>query len=662
MKAAHWLLPVISLGIVLVFTWRDLRGHRSAPGPLHPGHRQVPELDQGANCLACHQSGAGIDEKACMHCHVVIGQQADRKSGLHGSLPPAELARCERCHSEHHGVEVPLIAPHAFPRAGVENVAGYDHRHVQYRLVGAHLALKCEACHEGAEAAEPPKGGRFLGLSQDCMSCHEDVHRGVFGPDCESCHGQVKPFAQSPGFSHALFPLGRAHAKVACIVCHEPGSAHEIALLQEQPGTPRACAQCHENPHGSEQTPATALFLPGAGDCARCHPLTRWPDGRTTPEAHPAVGFPLRGGHARTECGVCHGDAKRTRRWSGPRPELAACGVCHEHPHAGALLTAARAAVGPDTGCAGCHADHDDTFTWGQLTAQQHAATGFSLAMPHDVACGKCHTGGGYAARFPGRSESSCHTCHEDVHRGQFTDEPRHAECTSCHAKTHFMPTDFDVAAHARTAFPLTGSHDAVACRSCHREVENGVRRFQGTAGECAICHEDVHRGKFDEAGRPKLIEGRAGCARCHDPKSFSPVIASFDHGLWTGHQLNGAHARLECTKCHAPSVGGAGVQRLGKAAGTTCAACHSEPHMGQFAAAGVTDCARCHGEVDWKEDHFDHQRQSRFPLDKQHAPLACSKCHLAYEVGARSVVRYKPLGTLCGDCHRLGKSGEVLK
>lgn len=662
MKVARWLLPAISLAIVLVFTWSHVRGDRSGPGPLHPAHRQVPELEQGAACAACHRSGEGLDARACTHCHGAIAAQADTRTGLHGSLPPDQFARCERCHSDHHGDQVPLIAPHAFARAGVEDVRAYDHRHVRFQLAGAHTGLACVKCHEAADAEVPPRGGRFLGLSQACTGCHEDAHRGAFGQDCEDCHGQEQPWPQAPRFSHGIFALGKAHAKVACATCHEPGSVHDVARLTKQPLPARSCAQCHENPHGSDQAAARALQLPGAQDCARCHPLTSWRDGRLSPEAHATLGFPLRGGHATIACGVCHGDATRTRRWTGRAPELAACGACHEHPHGAALMTAATV-TGPATGCAGCHADHDEAFAKGRLSTEQHAATGFSLVPPHaDVACAKCHTGARYRERFPGRSQSGCHSCHADAHRGQFAADPRYAECTSCHATTRFLPHEFDAAAHANTAFPLTGAHDAVACGSCHREVIGGARKFRGTAAECASCHRDVHRGVFDQAGRPRLVEGRTGCARCHDTKAFSPVAASFDHARWTGHRLEGAHVSLACTKCHAPDRAGAGAARLGKAAGTTCAACHGDPHLGQFADGAVADCARCHGEIAWNQHHFDHARQSRFLLDQTHARLACSKCHVAYAAGVTSVVRYKPLGTACGDCHRLGKAGEVLK
>jgi hypothetical protein len=48
----------------------------------------------------------------------------------------------------------------------------------------------------------------------------------------------------------------------------------------------------------------------------------------------------------------------------------------------------------------------------------------------------------------------------------------------------------------------------------------------------------------------------------------------------------------------------------------------------------------------------FDHQRDSRFPLDANHAPLPCASCHRTVQTDQGPMTRYKPLGTTCGDCH----------
>jgi hypothetical protein len=653
-RLARWALPALSLLAVLAFTWLDLRGARTGPGPLHPAHAAVAALERGARCEQCHREGQGVDAQRCTSCHAAIGAQRAAGTGLHGALEPALLARCEACHSEHHGDELPLLAPHAWARAGVPDAARYDHRDVPFALTGAHEALPCARCHRDAEAAAPPPGGRFLGLSQRCTTCHDDAHADAFGGDCASCHGQQQEWRAVPHFAHDALALSGAHARTACARCHEAGSGRAVAALRAAPGAlqARTCAGCHADPHGAGATVA-ALRLPAAAtaDCTRCHDASVWREHCFNAAAHAAAGYPLLGAHTRAGCAACHGDAERAPRWRGAAPAADDCASCHEHPHGAPLLAAAAS-------CAPCHGAADASFGDGRITAAQHAALGFALAPPHgDVACTSCHAGDARAQRFPGRSADDCRACHRDPHAGQFAHEARWQQCTGCHASTHFRPHAFGVAAHAATGFPLDGAHGAVGCDRCHADVRGGVRRFHGTPRACASCHRDPHAGTFDRPGRPRTVDGRDGCARCHDTNAFAPV-ASFDHARWTGHALDGAHRALACDACHAPGGGGPGMARLGRAAGTACAACHHDPHAGQFARDRATDCTRCHEQASWRTLRFDHARDSRFALDATHAALACSACHRAQD----GVVRYTPLGTKCGDCHRLGPGGEVRK
>ena len=49
----------------------------------------------------------------------------------------------------------------------------------------------------------------------------------------------------------------------------------------------------------------------------------------------------------------------------------------------------------------------------------------------------------------------------------------------------------------------------------------------------------------------------------------------------------------------------------------------------------------------------FDHQKDSRFKLDEVHIKLDCSSCHREVSISADAkVIRYRPLGTQCVDCH----------
>ena len=179
---------------------------------------------------------------------------------------------------------------------------------------------------------------------------------------------------------------------------------------------------------------------------------------------------------------------------------------------------------------------------------------------------------------------------------------------------------------------------------------QNGIDfEFVPTDAACGACHKDVHNGRFDAKGMAREVRGSSGCARCHTTESFRRVAWEVeDHARWTGYALAGGHARASCAQCH----GGDGGTKF-RPAVKACASCHEDVHAGQFTARGTTDCARCHGEGEkFTPDRFDHARDSRFALDEHHASLACAACHKDYGVGGRRVVRYKPLGVRCEDCH----------
>jgi hypothetical protein len=655
MKVVRWLIPMLSLTAVLVFTWWDLSRADAGPGPLHPSHAAVASLQGGANCAGCHRDGA-VSAPACLQCHAAIAEQSVLQTGLHATLTQSQ---CALCHPEHHGDAAPLLPPHAFQRAGIGDMRSYDHRHVAFELSGAHSQLTCVRCHPHADDMTPPAGGRFLGLSQQCTSCHEDVHAGAFGGNCVSCHGQTERFAAAPGFSHDRFALHGAHGQAACIACHQQGSGREVELEEQQQLAVRSCRECHANPHeGQAGSVQAALWFAKADDCARCHATDSWPSAQPTLAEHAELGFPLRGLHAEAKCATCHGTTQTEPMWQGDAPSVEACAVCHASPHAEELVRTATAQVGPERGCAGCHGDQDQNFTVGTMSAEQHRATGFALAVPHaDLACSKCHEGASRETRFPGRMAADCRSCHQDVHQGQFVAAGMVQQCTECHHAERFLPHRFGVSAHA-ASYALTGANDAVTCNACHKEVKASVRQFVGTTRVCGGCHQDVHQGQFDRSGRPATVNGEVGCARCHNTATFQQVVTAFDHKLWTGVELAGAHAAVACSDCHNGPVK-AGVDKV---AGTQCASCHEDPHLGQFRVGGRSDCQRCHNESTWQQQNFDHQKQSRFALDEQHKNLACSKCHIGYPVGGVEVIRYKPLGTSCGDCHQLGAGGGVDK
>ncbi len=680
------LLLAVLAAIGAVTLWEA--EERLSPGPLHPAHQRVPTLVDSEGCALCHGQGTEQDAmaKACGACHEEVFAQLGTTDGLHGSLPAATATTCGVCHREHHGDALAPIEPMSWQRAGVEDPAAYAHEHVaEFPLHGRHGELDCSACHEHAASDLPPPGNlRFLGTETSCGSCHRDVHEGAFGNDCARCHGQERPFAEAPGFTHDAFPLEGAHRSVSCENCHDDLSGTSITSHREQA---RGCADCHQDPHDGS---GTALrIVADSTDCARCHDTAAFAGTTFGVAAHADHGVELRGAHTSTACAGCHGPEKVAARLAARVAADAAmsrCADCHVHPHREPLLAGLDAAT-----CGDCHLDLDRDFSRGRLLPEQHdvAATGFPLVSPHaDLACADCHgedlaPATDYAARHPDRSADDCRACHGDPHEGRFDQGPlarllndraraaagatASTDCLRCHDRDAYLPHRFGIDLHgAVTTFALEGAHRAVDCSGCHgAPTGDGPRDFHGAPGTCADCHEDPHRGRFDRAGPPAAIDGRTGCARCHDVTSFRSVPApthgqdTFDHALWTGHSLEGRHAAASCADCHGRDERGS----LGTAP-QRCADCHADVHAGQFATwvgdrrTAPADCRRCHAPRadDFHIERFDHARLTRFALDDNHRDVACDKCHLPVATrDGGEVVRYRPLPTDCRACHLPG-------
>jgi len=692
MKWTGSVVGALSLAAVLAFVLHE--SERPAPGPLHPSHASVEAL---TSCESCHSDdGDWVD--ACGRCHTAVTAQIVDQRGLHGLLEEAD--RCAQCHVEHHGAQVALVGPASFSAAGIPARVDFDHdvhAGVPTGLHGKHDELGCVACHANAD----------------------DPHEETFGSRCEGCHGQQGPFASAAGFDHSRFPLVDSHSDFGCATCHT--DAHPIAsdgVLRDV----RACADCHDDPHrtgplvlnssadcarchdatsftdaGFDAAGHAAVDVPMRGrhadaPCAGCHaptcvtddlrqcvachddvhaaaalppPLANadragplWKASPECADCHDEAGFrpalirgaehgrfgpALAGAHLEIACIACHSSSEAPAATD-------ACAACHDSPHRAEFLVGAT--------CVRCHVAADATFASAGKTLSLERHTDLLLRAPHDQECNACHPSSApFVDRFPGRVAEDCAACHGDPHEGAFASRAfADAACQTCHTPERFSPSSFTPALHARTEFPLTGAHTAIACAACH-PAQGAQRRFDGAPTACAECHDDPHGGAFDRARLPTEVDGRRGCARCHSTEGFrSSVGASFDHEFWTGQHLSGAHARAGCGRCHDRSTDGA----LGDAP-SACAACHADPHRGQFRRTDGTDCARCHEEREsFSEVRFDHDHDTRFRLDPDHARLTCASCHRPVSLtGGQTVILYRPLGTSCRDCHAPGTGAD---
>lgn len=698
---------VLALALALL-AWCGAALGQISPGPLSRAHRALEGVDQ---CVRCHDQGDRIAEGRCLQCHQSLAARVSAGQGYHARV---RGRACEDCHAEHRGLTAPQVS---WPGGARDR---FDHaRLAGWGLDGAHARLRCAQCHQPRYQRDPilsrmPVAERprsFLGLQRACASCHDDPHRPSLGADCRTCHTTTDWAGASQAFDHARarFPLRGAHATVTCVQCHagatpgHPASYRGVAFAR--------CDDCHRDPHADRMDsagPCTACHnetawgrlvwdrarhapqtfaltgghqsvncarchgaaldretstacaschrdrhTPSLGsDCARCHSVSSWLRARGEArdrDFHDRSGFPLRGAHQQVACERCHSPrVSSSRRFRGIAH--ARCEDCHRDAHAGQLRDR------PDQGrCEACH----DESTWhrARFEAEDHARTRFALDGAHRaVACASCHA---TATADPGfdRGSPPCSGCHQDVHRGQFVREGRPVSaCASCHAPAAWRPSTFDVAAHARTGFALTGQHDA-PCARCHAPERAGApTRFAGTPRDCSSCHADSHRGQF--APRP--------CASCHQGSSFTPA-SGFDHAS-ARFALDGRHASLACNRCHQPTPGPTGdpvvVYRLDTP--PACGRCHADPHGARTATEGSSarrladatrGCEGCHGTGAWSmrrdasAQGFDHTITGA-PLTGAHDRVSCAGCHQGRDA----------LGPMnrCGQCHTDRHRGQL--
>lgn len=147
----------------------------------------------------------------------------------------------------------------------------------------------------------------------------------------------------------------------------------------------------------------------------------------------------------------------------------------------------------------------------------------------------------------------------------------------------------------------------------------------------------------------------------------FAAGVAAADVGTVSPGKLARAHAKFEtqCDRCHV--AGGVPAEQ--------CLACHTRladrlaKNVGFHATVTRKACTECHKEHKGRQaalappppSPFDH-RVAVFPLDGQHAQLACARCHPAGQwVGIQSTcsrchadtAHRGQLGADCAKCHR---------
>ena len=522
-----------------------------SPGKLAQPHAGLEGL---TNCTQCHTLGEHITDKKCLDCHTEIKTRIDSEVGFHTTVKDTS---CVTCHSDHNGRNFDMI------RWPNEDIKQFDHVRTGYMLEGKHQQAECRDCHKADRVVAPDiiemrmqsLDRTFLGLSRDCLSCHEDEHRGQLEETCQSCH-RMEAWKPAEKFDHdkSQFALVGKHQKLDCEKCHETevveAGIGPVEMVRFKPVAFEDCVPCHKDPHSGRF----------AQSCASCHSPDGWHTEKAREFDHNLTRFPLVAKHQSVTCASCH---NKNTNWY--RPAFSQCADCHKDVHAGQF-----ARLSDGGACEGCHTEQG--FLPAQFDLASHELTRFALRGAHEaVPCGFCHQKReDDVVQFVWKVEKfECETCHSSPHGEQFVEQIEKKGCESCHNDASWYKTDID---HDLTRFPLLGKHESVQCASCHPRVElstgNG-QLFTPIDTACQNCHQDPHDNQFGMAEK-------TDCAKCHTNDAWTADL--FEHDRDSRFALTGSHESTLCDQCHQVVTFASGKQgRRYKPLEVACASCHGE-------------------------------------------------------------------------------------
>jgi hypothetical protein len=481
-----------------------------SPGKLTSAHAGLEGI---SHCTECHELRDKVSNTKCPDCHTEIKKLIETNSGFHAN----ETVRgkdCAKCHNEHHGREFDIIRfdPDTF-----------NHALSGYKLKGRHAQIDCRECHNPKNIVPDrveKKEDTWLGLNNECLSCHEDYHQETLSNECIKCHG-FDAFRPAENFNHADadFPLTGEHLNVDCQACHQVTTRNDREF-QIFTGIEHAnCNSCHEDVHENRF----------GQDCKKCHTENSFHEiEQITSFDHSQTGYMLRGKHQSVDCESCHGAS-----YTKPLKHQF-CTDCHDDYHNGQIVTENRV-----TDCGECHTVNGfspSTFTIEDHDQSEFQLTGAHLATP----CFACHQQQN-SWQFSSLN-TTCISCHEDIHQLYISEEYYpDQDCRICHTTGNWIAGKFN---HETTGYELFGKHEEVTCRACHYTEDksgNEIQQFASLNENCLNCHEDNHRGQFE------YMEGNY-CTKCHHLESWG--ADKFDHDN-TKFSLEGEHKKAQCGECH---------------------------------------------------------------------------------------------------------------
>lgn len=586
-----------------------------SPGDLSSSHA---DLEGMSNCTLCHDIGKKVSNQKCLDCHKEIQSLLNQDRGYHANVT-VERKDCFECHSDHHGRKFDMV------RFDEKNL---DHDLTGYQLEGKHDIIDCRECHVSENISDPEIRRRkdtFLGLDQECLSCHDDFHQQTLSSDCMTCHS-MDGFVPASKFDHneSEYPLKGKHVEVDCKECHKETTRNGKDFQEFSDLSFADCSSCHTDPHNKQLQ----------GTCTQCHVESSFTDFRGKGNFnHNTTQFKLKDAHKSVDCFSCHDRTNNPMAvfQDNLKVEETDCIACHEDKHEGKY----------GTDCAKCH-NESSFLALNNMDFFDHAITDYPLEGKHvGIQCAECHID-----RFSTPIDfTECKNCHEDYHNGEFIENNFSPDCAECHSlEFGFDYSLYTVEKHQTNEFPLEGAHVATPCFACHISEDDERWTFANIGENCVDCHTDIHESFISEKYYPNN-----SCLACHSNEAWNQV--SFDHDL-TEWPLEGKHTEVSCKECHFDiSENNSIISQNFVNLGTDCASCHENIHEDAFAENGVTDCNRCHVTESWFPKKFDHNKTA-FRLEGAHAEVSCSACHEVDSGNGEKEILYKLNKLECVDCH----------
>lgn len=179
--------------------------HQESAFPLDGAHVAQP-------CFSCHKTGKtwvfANMKTTCVACHSDV-----HEGKIDSSYYPKQS--CTSCHTSSEWSSIQ-----------------FDHAKTKFPLAGGHSRVACKSCHwvkteQGLEQL-------FKGLSQQCATCHQDVHGKQFEhngrTDCAVCHTVNAWNVTKFDHNTTNYRLDGQHKLVSCAKCHKATLANNPSI------------------------------------------------------------------------------------------------------------------------------------------------------------------------------------------------------------------------------------------------------------------------------------------------------------------------------------------------------------------------------------------------------------------------------------------------